>query len=65
MAVLHGLVPPYTKESDMGIYEDLGVRALIIIGRSDLIASCAANGTPYAAVAARCQEVMAVGTNGG
>lgn len=49
----------------MGIYEDLGVRALIIIGRSDLIASCAANGTPYAAVAARCQEVMAVGTNGG
>ena len=53
MAVLHGLVPPYTKESDMGIYEDLGVRPLIIIGRSDLIASCAANGTPYAAVVAR------------
>ena len=54
MAVLHGLVPPYTKESDMGIYEDLGVRALIIIGRSDLIASCAANGTPYAAVGRSC-----------
>ncbi len=37
----------------MSIYEDLGVRLLIIIGRSDLIASCAANGTPYAAVVAR------------
>ena len=60
----------------MGIYEDLGVRPLIIIGRSDLIASCAANGTPHAAagrscpaqelvMAARCQEVLAGGTNGG
>ena len=38
----------------MSIYEDLGVRLLIIIGRSDLIASCAANGTPYAAVGRSC-----------
>ena len=38
----------------MDIYENLGVRPLIIIGRSDLIASCAANGTPYAAGGRSC-----------
>ena len=53
MAVLHGLVPPYTKESDMGIYEDLGVRPLIIIGRSDLMRPVLPM-APYAAVGRSC-----------